>query len=326
MLSFLLTCCLAATQPADLGDELRKIAASAPGTLGVRVIHVESGDGAAVNAADWFPMMSVYKLPIAIHALRQAERGKLNLAASVRLTAEDRRPGFSPLARQIAERGPLELTVRELISSVTRTSDNTASDALLRTAGGPQAVRATLNELGVRGVDVSRYELEFAAHYHGVCCVDRMRPFSLEQFARAVARVPPAARRNAANAFVTDRRDSAQPDGLADLLARLARGGLLNAANTRWLLDEMAEMHTRDTRLRAGLPAGIRASLRPGTSGEMEGVRAAHNDNAIVALPDGRGHLVIAAFLKRTRGTDAERDATLADVARAAYRWVMNRR
>jgi beta-lactamase class A len=124
---------------------------------------------------------------------------------------------------------------------------------------------------------------------------------------------------------VSDRRDSAQPDGMADLLARLTRGELLNAEHTRWLLDEMAEMHTRDTRLRAGLPPGTRASLRPGTSGETDGMRAAHNDNAIVRLPDGRGHLVIAAFLKRARGTDVQRDETLAKVARAAYQWAAAR-
>ena len=36
------------------------------------MLHVESGRGASVNAGDWFPLMSAYKLPIAIHALRAA--------------------------------------------------------------------------------------------------------------------------------------------------------------------------------------------------------------------------------------------------------------
>jgi beta-lactamase class A len=326
VITLLLACDIAAAQPIDLEAQMRKIAASAPGTLGVRIVHVESGAGVSVNDAEWFPMMSVYKLPIAIHALRQAERGKLDLARSIELTAEDRRPGFSPLARQIAEQGPVSLTVRELISSVMRISDNTASDALLRAAGGPKAVSATLGELGIHGVDVSRYELEFAADYHGVCCLEQMRPFSLERFIDAVERVPPATRRKAAQSFVSDRRDSAQPDGMAGLLVRLTRGELLDAEHTRWLLDEMAEMHTRDTRIRAGLPPGTRASLRPGTSGETDGVRAAHNDNAVIVLPNNRGHLVIAALMKGSRGTEEKRDATLAAVARAAYRWAMERR
>jgi beta-lactamase class A len=322
----LLACGFRAVEPAprqrtDLARELNRIAASTSGTLGARVLDVESGTGAGVNADDWFPMMSVYKLPIVIHALRQAEAGTLDLSRAIRLRSEDRRPGFSPLAREIEKTGPRTASVRELISSVTRVSDNTASDTLLQIVGGPSAVAATLRSLGLSGINVDRYELEFAADYYGLCCVGRMRPFSLERFARQVDQIPLSARRKAAAAFVLDRRDSATPDAMATLLARLVRGELLNQQHTAWLLAEMTEMHARDTRLRAGVPPGTRVALRPGTSGETDGIRAAQNDTAVITLPGGRGQLVIAAFLKGSRGPDADRDATLAAVARVAYRW-----
>ena len=310
---------------ADLARRLADIARTAPGTLGVRVLHVESGEGASLNGGEWFPMMSVYKLPIAIHALRRVERGTLQLAQPIRLTAADRRPGLSPLARTIAEKGPQTLSIRELISAIVRISDNTASDALLRAAGGPRAVADTLNELVLPGIDISRYELEFAADYHGVCCLERMRPYSLERFLEAVEKVPAETRRRAARDYLEDRRDSARPDSFAALLARLVKVELLNAEHTRWLLDEMAEMHTRDTRLRAGLPPGTRVTLRPGTSGETDGIRAAHNDTAVLTLPEKRGHLVIAAFLKGSRGPETTRDATLASVARIAFDWATSR-
>ena len=70
----------------------------------------------------------------------------------------------------------------------------------------------------------------------------------------------------------------------------------------------------------------VAASVRPGTSGETDGIRAAHNDNAIVVLPGNSGHLVIAAFLKGARGPESARDATLEQVARAAYQWASSRR
>lgn len=304
----------------DLEAALQRIAASARGTLGVSVAHLGSGAGAAVNAEAWFPMMSVYKIPIAIHALREAERGALNLDARVTLSTEDRRPGLSPLARKIEHEGAQTLSVRDLVSAITRVSDNTASDKLLRLIGGPAAVSATLRQLRLGGIDVSRYELEFAADYYGVCCVHRASPFVLERFAAAVERMPAASRRRAAAAYLNDRRDSAQPRGMALLLSRLVRGELLGASSTAWLLSEMAEMHTRDTRLRAGLPSGTPAALRPGTSGETAGIRAAHNDSGVITLPDG-SQLVMVAFLKGSTGTDSERDDTLAAVARAAYAW-----
>ena len=206
-----------------------------------------------------------------------------------------------------------------------RISDNAASDKVLRLVGGPAAVMATLHDLRLDGISVNRYELEFAADYYGVRGAHRQHPFSLDRFAAAVDGVPEADRRRAAAAFLSDRRDTAQPRGFASLLTRLVKGELLDASDTAWLIAEMGEMHTRDMRLRAGLPPGTFAALRPGTSGETGGIRAAHNDNAIVTLPDGT-RVVIAAFLKGSRGTDAQRDRTLAAVARVAYAWATEAR
>jgi beta-lactamase class A len=313
-----------ALRAAALSSALGRVAKDASGTLGVRVVIVESGEGAGVSADDWFPMMSVYKLPIALHALRLGERGALDLSTTVTLTAADRRPGLSPLAATIEAAGPQQRTIRDLVSAVLRVSDNTASDRLLRIVGGPSAVQRMLRDVGLSGINVDRYELEFAADYYGACCEHTRTPFSLERFGASVARVPSEARRRAAEAFTRDRRDSAQPSGFAALLVRLAQGMLLNAANTAWVLGEMAEMHNQDGRLRAGLPPGVATAVRPGTSGETEGIRAATNDCAVITLPDGR-HLVVSAFLKRAGGTDASRNATLAEVARAAYAWATGR-
>ena len=168
---------------------------------------------------------------------------------------------------------------------------------------------------------MSRYELEFAADYYGLCCVADMRPFSLEKFAAAVEAVPAAVRARAAKAYESDPRDSATPAGFTTLLVRLYRRELLNETSTTWLLDLMQQMHARDGRIRAGLPASTPAALRPGTSGLTGGVRAAHNDSGIVTLPGGRGHLAIAVFLKGAGGTEAARDAAIAGASRAAYNW-----
>jgi beta-lactamase class A len=309
-----------------LAADLRRLAAESPGTAGVSVVHIESGAFADVNPAERFPMMSVYKLPIVVHALRLSERGRLDLSERVILTPEDRRPGASAMGQTIAASGPLTVSIRDIITAIVTTSDNTASDWLLRRVGGPAAVTETLRSLALGGVDVSRYELEFAADYYGLCCVADMRPFSLVKFAAAVEAVPAAVRARAAKAYERDPRDSATPAGFTTLLVRLHKRQLLNEASTTWLIDRMREMHARDGRIRAGLPPGTPAALRPGTSGLTGGVRAAHNDTGIITLPGGRGHLAIAVFLKGAGGTEAARDAAIARFARAAYEWGLTRR
>lgn len=266
-------------------------------------------------------MMSVYKLPIAIHTLREAEGGRIDLAERVTLGPTDRRPGFSPISESIAKTGPVSLTIQDVLAAVVTQSDNAASDWLLRRVGGPTAVAATLRGLNVEGVDVSRYELEFSADYHGLCCVAKMQPFSLERFAAAVARMSPDASRRAARAYETDPRDTATPAGFTALLTRLQRGELLRQDSTTKLLELMTLMHARDGRIRAGLPPATPVALRPGTSGTTAGIRAAHNDTGIVTLPGDRGHLAIAIFMKGSTGDENDRDAAIARIARAAYGW-----
>lgn len=307
-----------------LSPQLRDLAASAPAVTGVHIIHLPSRRTASLNADEWFPLMSVYKLPIVVHALRLAEAGRLDLARRETLAAEDRRPGRSRLSERIAADGAVTLPVRELIESVVRDSDNTASDRLLRLAGGPAAVMDTLRTLGADGIDVSRYELEFAADYSGVCCLEQMRPFSLETFRAAVGAVSPAARRSAAAAYLRDRRDSATPRGIASFAARLQAGELLDASHTAWLLGQMQRMDAVAPRVGAQLPQGTPVARRPGTSAATDGITAAHNEAAIVTLPDRRGHLVVAVFLKGVTGNAAARDEVIARIGRAAFDWAVS--
>ena len=316
----------AGSTDAALEAALTRLAKQTPGTAGISVLHLESGASAAVRGDERFPMMSVYKLPIAIHTLRDVDAGRLDLAERVTLTSVHRRPGFSPIAESIAAAGAVTMSVGEILEAVVIRSDNTASDWMLRRVGGPAAVARTIAALKADGVDVSRYELEFAADYYGLCCVVEIEPFSLERFAQAVERVPEAVRLAAARKYESDPRDTGTPGGYTSLLARLFRGELLSARSTAWLLERMRAMHARDGRIRAGLPAGTVVALRPGTSGTTAGIRAAHNDIGLVTLPGNRGHLAIAVFLKGTPGTDETRDAAIARIARAAYEWAMARR
>lgn len=306
-----------------LSNLLRTLAAPVPAVTGVAVVHLESGATASLNADTWFPMMSVYKLPIVVHALRAAEKGQLDLATAVTLTAADRRPGRSPLGERIASGGPATMTVRELIEWVVRESDNAASDKLLRLVGGPTAVAAMLKSVSAGGINVNRYELEFAADYYGVCCVEKLQPFTLERFAAAVEAVPAAERTRAARAYLSDRRDSATPRGMASFAVRLQKGELLDAKNTSWLLDQMHRMQAVAQRMPADLPPGTPIARRPGTSGSTDGIATAHNETGIITLPGGRGHVVVSAFIKGAGGDAAARDKVIARIGRAAYDWAI---
>lgn len=72
---------------------------------------------------------------------------------------------------------------------------------------------------------------------------------------------------------------------------------------------------TAPSRLRGGLPAGVRLADKCGTSYTLENITAAFNDIGILTWPDG--HVVIvAAFLTASTASQDERNAIFADLAR----------
>jgi beta-lactamase class A len=105
-------------------------------------------------------MQSVYKLPISMAVMKQVDGGRLKLEQKVAVTKIDfvRAGQHSP----IRDRNPngAEITVSELIRFAIVESDGTASDVLMKLAGGPQAVQAYLNDLSVNDLIVLNTEKE----------------------------------------------------------------------------------------------------------------------------------------------------------------------
>jgi beta-lactamase class A len=113
------------------------------GLVGIAAIHVESGTIARCNAADRFPMASTYKVPIAVQVLHLVDEGKLRLDRMIEIRQRDIHPGSGTLPRLFDKPG-LALSVRNLLELMLLISDNSATDVLLRLAGGPEAVTARM--------------------------------------------------------------------------------------------------------------------------------------------------------------------------------------
>ena len=79
----------------DLEARFRRIEEDSGGVLGVSAINLERNLQIGWRANDRFPMMSVYKLPIAIRALALMEAGALPYRKMVKIEPS----GFSPGAR-----------------------------------------------------------------------------------------------------------------------------------------------------------------------------------------------------------------------------------
>jgi beta-lactamase class A len=114
--------------------------------------HLASGKTVELRADVPMNTLSVIKIPVMILAFRDAEAGKLKLGERYTIRPEDLRRGSGLLQTFDVGVSP---TYRDLIEQMIITSDNTATDIMIRTVGLAR-VNAMLAELGFRETRLNR--------------------------------------------------------------------------------------------------------------------------------------------------------------------------
>jgi beta-lactamase class A len=253
-------------------------------TIGVAAIHLETGQRVGVRENERFPMGSVYKFPIGLTVLKRVDSGLLRLDREVTIDPKEFAPGWSPLRDKAAGR-PVTRTVGELLELMVSISDNTASDALLKLAGGPVSVTTRMAELNAAAVRVDRSETQIHRELDAPDGVAR---------------------------YTRDVRDTATPAAMAELLATFwkKRDGLSPASHDL-LLRHMTESPTGERKLRAGVPRGWTVAHKSGM------MPATSNDAGILTSPDGKTHIAIAIFAKGATSDYPAIDADVAAITRA---------
>lgn len=193
---------------ARLQAEVERLSEISGGTLGFAAIHLERGTEVSLRGDDSFPLASTYKVPIAVRIFEQVDRGELRLDSLVTLTPGDLHPGsgtLTPLFHQPGVTLPL-ITLVELMLII---SDNSATDLVLKTAGGPDAVTRRMGELGL-DIRVDRPTVRLIADFVGIPDLpsDDVDP---ETYSRLASAVDAEARAAAARTFDADPRDTATP-------------------------------------------------------------------------------------------------------------------
>lgn len=133
--------------------------------IGIAVI-IDGKDTIAVNGDKKFPMMSVYKFPIALALAELYRRSDMTLADSIAFLREDLHLGtYSPMTERILASsrltaGPLKKPAIELLTYMLQQSDNNASDIVLKMVGGVEYVDKYLNVHGITDINVKYTEEE----------------------------------------------------------------------------------------------------------------------------------------------------------------------
>ncbi|MEJ7846933.1 MAG: class A beta-lactamase [Pyrinomonadaceae bacterium] len=264
----------------ELQKQIEAIAAEAKGKVGVYATVIETGESVSLNAAERFPMQSVYKLPIAMAVM---DNDKLKFEEKVRVEKTDFvAPGQRSPIRDKYPNGT-ELTLRELVRLSISESDGTASDVQLRLLGGAAAVQKYLTKIGISDIKVVNTEKEFARDWQ------------------------------------TQYNNWATPKAMVELLSGMREWNPNYPLQEELTLHAfMRESPTGPRRLKGLLPKDTIVYHKTGTSGSRDGITAATNDVGIIVLPNGK-HLAIAVFVSDSHENEQVREAVIAKIAKAVW-------
>jgi beta-lactamase class A len=253
--------------------------------LGVCFLDTATGEVSGNRMDERFAMCSTFKLALVAAYLREADRGRVDLAEVLKYSKADLLPWAPATGKNLSKGG---MSIAELAQAAQELSDGVAANLLVKRLGGPPAVTAKFREMGDTVSRLDRYEPELGL------------------------------------VLSADVRDTTSPLAMAQLVKRITTGDVLQPNSRQRLLRWMENTNTGARRLRAGLPADWRSGNKTGT-GRAAGTTNKCNDVAITFPPRKNPVIIAAYFDsgEYTEQTEARHEAVLAEVGKIATEWAM---
>lgn len=268
-------------QDSLLRDSITHLIAKSDGHIGVAILDMETGHGCSVNGDQHFPMLSVYKFPLALYIF--SHKGKFSTSDTLYARRSDWPGSESPIFTTSTD-SVVPITVHMATASILGFSDNVACDLLFEHIGGPAVVNDYVHGLGIQNINIVATERQMA--------------------------------KDPQNMY----RNWCTPLAMNSLLRRFGKVQLLTKASTGTLMQWMAESIPGSNRIKGLLPARTTVMHKTGTSATdpNTGITAATNDAGLVVLPNHH-HLCITVFVSDSRSSEEVREHLIAVIARMAY-------
>jgi beta-lactamase class A len=202
-----------------------KLEATYGGRLGVFALNTANGAQVGYRASERFPFCSTFKVILAGAILKQSEQNSGLLQRCIKYTQKEV-VHYSPISSKHVDDG---MTIEALCRAALQYSDNTAANMLIAQAGGPAALTAFAQSIGVTEFRLDRWETELNTAIPG------------------------------------DLRDTATPEAMAHALQILTLADALPAPQREQLQSWMRGNTTGAHRIAAGVPAGWQVGDKTGT-------------------------------------------------------------
>ena len=269
----------------DLRKEIEQVLAEKTATVGVAIKGVNPQDTISINGDLHLPMQSVFKFHLALAALHQVDKGKLNFNDSIAIDRAymDRYSHlWSPLRKKYPNGAKVPLP--EIIQYSVALSDNVGCDLLFKLVGGTDVVQSFFQKIGVKDIAIKHTEIIMQANW------------DLQYANWTTAK---AANQVLQLFFENDK--------------------LLSDESYDFLLDVLKGAKTGKKKIRGCLPKDAIVAHKTGTSGKnTHGLTGASNDIGIVYLPD-ESYFYLSVLVSDSMEDSEANQKIIADIAKLAW-------
>jgi beta-lactamase class A len=274
---------LAQDRKATLRAQISHIIDTAGASIGVGLMGLDFNDSVQVNGNGHYPMQSVFKFPLAMAILHQADKGKFSLKQKIHIPKNSLDTAtWSPLLKDFPNQD-INIMLSDLLMYSVSKSDNNACDVLFRLAGGTGVVNQYVHSLGVKDIAIAATERGMKKNW-GVQYTNWCTPAAMLQ-----------------------------------LLRIFYNGKVLSKRNNDFLMSIMTASENSPNRIKGLLPEGTTVAHKTGSSDTNEsGITAATNDAGIVTLPDGR-HYAIVVYMSDYWGGGSKGERVIAEISRLVW-------
>lgn len=295
-----------------LKNHIEDVIRSLEGGVGVAVKHLESGEELEINGDTYFPMASVFKVPILVEVMAQIKEGRFSLEDEVSIQKPEQHLGSGILSDLDAP--GITLSIRNLINLMMMISDNSATDVLL-TKVGAENVNRRLRSFGLENITVNRTCQHLIMDAVGMD-YEKYKGLPLEETIAAFRRERkenPEAFEQATEKFGQVIKDQSSPRAMNRLLELIFKKQILDEESCEHIINVLLNCQTGEGRLKGDLPKGVKVAHKTGTIGGTV------NDAGIIYLPYDLGYVAITVFTKDTEVKTEDVEDLIAQIARYVY-------
>lgn len=281
--SVLCICCMTAAAGKDLRGDIEKVIADRQATIGVAVMY---GDTViTVNNSRKYPLMSVFKLHVAVTALRKMDAEGIPLDSTVLIRSEQLHENtYSPLRDRYLGQD-IRISYRDIVGYTVSHSDNNTCDLLIGFTGGIDKVDSCIKSLGITDLNLTETE----ADMHG----------------------------DIRNGYL----NWSTPMSVVRLFEKIYSGEILSTEHSAFLERILLECSSGQDKLKAGLSGDVPVAHKTGHSDRLpDGTMIGDADAGAIYMPDGR-KCYVSVLIMDSKETDEVNAGVMAEIAGIVYRY-----